>query len=137
MTHFCPADHQVTLSLWGKKSKSHFNKENLNSKKQINKIHYEKSIENIFKTNCKKWINENENKDSDQMFDSFHQIIKECMQYENKKEKINRKKFPVMPWINKNILKQKQELDKVRKKFIKRKTEENERIYKQMKRITI
>ena len=30
------------------------------SKKEINKIHYEKSIENIFKTNWKKWINENE-----------------------------------------------------------------------------
>ena len=54
VTHFCPADHQVTLSLWGKKSKSHFNKENVNSKKHINKIHYEKSVENIFKTNWKK-----------------------------------------------------------------------------------
>ena len=133
VTHFCPADHQVTLSLWGKKSKSHFNKENVNSKKEINKIHYEKSIENIFKINWKKWINENDKKDSDQMFDSFHQTIQQCIQNESKKVKINKKKVPVMPWINKNILKQKQELDKVRKKFIKRKTEDNERNYKKMK----
>ena len=133
VTHFSPADHQVTLGLWGKKSKSHFDNENVNSKKHINKIHYEKSIENIFKTNWKKWIDENDKKDSDQTFDSFHQIIKECIQFEDKKAKVNKKRVPVMPWITKDILKQKQELEKVRKKFIKRKTEQNEKIYKQMK----
>ena len=132
VTHHSPADHQATLSLWGKKSNSHFNKEIIDSKKHVNKIHYEKSTENISKIDWKKWMKDNEKSNSDQTFDSFHQIIKQCMQYQDKK--VNRKKHPIMPWITKDILKQKNELDKVRKKFIKRNTEENEKKYKEMKK---
>ena len=133
-THHCLSDHQMVLSVWGK-PKHTLIEPDTNSLGSHKKLHYEKTNSKIFKVDWKAWVKNQENKDTDETYNSFHDTIQECLVYEREREKINRKKSPLKPWMTNELLNQKRKLDISRKKFLKTKTETNEKEFKKLKNL--
>ena len=131
-THHCPADHQLILSVWGKKSISCSNDEGKidNSKKR--QIHYEKTNTNIFKVNWNKWVEINKEKSTNEVYESFHETIQQCLSFDVRKS--NRKTVPILPWVTTEILKEKRALDIKRKVFLKKRSAHSEKIYRDLKK---
>ena len=69
--------------------------------------------------------------DLNTLYDSFHNIIQNCIVYETTKRKKNE---PKMPYITKTILEHGKKVKNARKKFIKKPTETHENKYKVLKR---
>ena len=110
VTHHSISDHQIVLAKWGKKT---ITSPKESPSKQKEKLHYAKSLENIKKTN---W-NDNENtKDVNEQTNLFITKLKNCLVYETAKPK---RKTPIEPWYNQNLIIEKQKVDKQRKKFLK------------------
>ena len=99
--------------------------------KENKRVHYKKSAYEIQKVDWRKWTQINKNKDLNELYDSFHNTIQNCIRHENSKRKKNE---PKMPYITKAILEQGKSVKKVRKKFIKKPTESNENEYKVQKK---
>ena len=132
-THHSPADHQLILSVWGKKSNTCFNDEGegkIGNKKR--QIHYENTNANIFKINWNQWVEINKEKSTNEVYKSFHETIQQCLSYDERKS--NRKKVPILPWVTTDILKEKRVLDIKRKKFLKKGSAHNEKIYRDLKK---
>ena len=133
-TYHSPADHQLILSVWGKKSITGSNdkgeeKKGNNKKRQI---HYENTNANIFKVNWKKWVEINKEKSTNEAYKSFHETIQQCLSFDVRKS--NRKTVPILPWVTTDILKEKRVLDIKRKIFLKKRSAHNEKIYRDLKK---
>ena len=128
-THYTLADHQGIITSWGAKTKS--KTDEMPREKENKRVHYKKSAYEIQKVDWRKWTQINKNKDLNELYDSFHNTIQNCIRHENSKRKKNE---PKMPYITKAILEQGKSVKKVRKKFIKKPTESNENEYKVQKR---
>ena len=131
VTHYCPCDHQLILSLWGQKAFKSEKSSNL-VKEKGTKLNHNKTIGNIFRYDWRKWMIENNNGSTDSIYNNFHKAIQQCLVHETKK--VNKREIPIMPWMTREILKVKKDLDKVRKKFIRKKTDENEKKFRELKK---
>ena len=127
VTHDMCADHQTILSLWGTVDKSKNPPVRLNVENTTDKIHIEKTIENLKKTNWLNWNASTENLDIDSMYESFHTITKDALVYETAQ---SRKLKPLKNWMTKELLLKRLEVTKMRKKFYKCRTEANEQSFK-------
>ena len=128
-THHTLADHQAIITSWGVKTKTNTvetPKENDNKR-----VHYKKSAKEIQKVDWRNWTQINKKTDLNKLYDSFHNIIQNCIVHENSKSKKNE---PKMPYITQAILAQGKTVKKARKKFLKKTTESNENEYKALKR---
>ena len=129
VTHHQISDHQIVISTWGKKGLTKPQKEQKNTANK-NQIHYEKSSNEIRNINWEAWVNENENKDLETIYKSFNKTIQSCLIY----QKMSKKNTPKMPYITKELLKERNEVQKRRKIFIKKRTERHEQEYKNLKK---
>ena len=116
----CPADHQLIITLWGELIERKKNPSDINSMQQVDQ---QKSLKNMQNVKWKEWIETSKHLDIDTMYNSFHQKIQESLVYESKP---SRKLIPIHKWMSSKILHQKIELDKLRKKFLKKRTKESE-----------
>ena len=91
------------------------NSEIFKVKNKANSLHYKKTIEKINKIDWDDWETANKTSNIDDTYESFNQIIQNCMEYDNKK--INRKNTPIMPWMTQKILKDRLVVEKARKKY--------------------
>ena len=128
-THHTLADHQSIITSWGVKTKT--KTEEMPREKDNKRVHYKKSAKEIQKVDWRKWTQMNKKSDINELYDSFHNIIQNCIIHENCKRKKNE---PKMPYITKAILEQGNTAKKARKKFLKKTTESNENEYKVLKR---
>ena len=128
-THHTLADHQSIITSWGVKTKT--KTEEMPREKDNKRVHYKKSAKEIQKVDWRKWTQMNKKSDINELYDSFHNIIQNCIIHENCKRKKNE---PKMPYITKAILEQGNTVKKARKKFLKKTTESNENEYKVLKR---
>ena len=129
-THHTLADHQSIITSWGVKTKTNTD-EKLVIEKDNKRVHYKKSANEIQKVDWRKWTQMNKNSDLNELYDSFHNIIQNCIIHENSKKKNNE---PKMPYITIAILEQGKTVKKARQKFLKKTTESNENEYKALKR---
>ena len=117
VTYHSLSDHLVVLGVFDKVTDK---KEKVIKKQTItNKIHYSNSLEKINKINWMQWISDNKSYDIDTVYNSFHDIIQESTVFESKK--INKKKSPVCPWMDQNLLDKKRKMEIARRKFLKKK----------------
>ena len=130
VTHHSMADHQTVITCWGHKSKNTKQKTTKENNQYEEKIHYKKSLELINKVDWKDWIQQNKTKELNEMYESFHETIQSCIVHEIQSQ---RKKKDPMPYITKEITDQRKKQEKARKKFLKKRTETNEKIYKTLK----
>ena len=79
-----------------------------------------------------KWISEHELSDIDTAYDSFHNIIQEKTVFESKR--INKKRTPICPWMDKTLLNKKRQMEIARKKFLRRNNAVNETEYRALKK---
>ena len=100
-THHTIADHQSIITSWGAKTKS--KTDEMLREKENKRVHYKKSAYEIQKVDWRKWTQINKNKDLNELYDSFHNTIQNCIRHENSKRKKNE---PKMPYITKAILEQ-------------------------------
>ena len=137
VSHFCVADHQAVVACWGLKTNKASNNEIIDNNdpntepKAKSSINYPKTVDNIRKTDWKKWETDIANCTVEQMYGSFEEIIKNCIVNVEKKTK-NRESNK--PYVTKEILEQKTIVEKARKKFLKKNNEENEIEFKTLKR---
>ena len=126
--HEAITDHQTVFSLFkSKKTKA----KDSNEQNESKRIHQLKTIENFQKIDWKNWIDSTKNLDIDTMYNSFHDIVQESLVFEPKQP---RKFVPLQEWMTKTILQQKFLLEKARKKFIKKRSFDNEIAYKKLKK---
>ena len=125
VTHQAISDHQITISTLGK---TNTNKSELPRHKQIKtEIDVNETIKNIKSTNWSTWMTDNNLKDLEPMYNSFHQNIqKSLVLYQT----VKRKKRNNQPFYNEELREMRNMLTKKRKKFLKSPTAENERVYK-------
>ena len=131
-THHCPADHQLILSVWGKKSNKADSNDESGNKVKKRQIHYENTNKNIFKVNWSEWVETNKGKSTNEAYKAFHETIQSCLSFDERKS--NKKTTPILPYITTEILKEKRALDIKRKKFLKKNTAHNEKIYRDLKK---
>ena len=98
-------------------------------KESRERIHIDKTIENLQKINWLDWNERTANLDIDDTYDSFHEIINSSVVQEKIK---SRKLKPTKKWMTKELLIKRLEVAKVRKKFFKNRNKTNENIYKEM-----
>ena len=96
-----------------------------------NKIHYAKTLDNIYNTDWNDWIEMHKNNDIDVVYNSFHSLFQSKIVLETRKA--NRKK-PIQPWMTYEILGKKRKMDIDRKRFLKNRKESNEIKYKTSKK---
>ena len=119
--------HQNILSIFGEKDKGKQNSSNNVS--TGDRVHIDKTIEKLKKVDWKLWDEQTKNLDIDNTYDSFQNIIKNSQKYQKVKScKIK----PLKNWMTKNLLMQRLEVAKARKKFYNSRTEANENLYKSM-----
>ena len=119
--------HQTILSIFGEKDKGKQNSSNNVS--TGDRVHIDKTIEKLKKVDWKLWDEQTKNLDIDNTYDSFQNIIKNSQKYQKVKScKIK----PLKNWMTKNLLMQRLEVAKARKKFYNSRTEVNENLYKSM-----
>ena len=119
--------HQTILSIFGEKDKGKQNSSNNVS--TWDRVHIDKTIEKLKKVDWKLWDEQTKNLDIDDTYDSFQNIIKNSQKYQKVKScKIK----PLKNWMTKNLLMQRLEVAKARKKFYNSRTEANENLYKSM-----
>ena len=119
--------HQTILSIFGEKDKGKQNSSNNVS--TGDRVHIDKTIEKLKKVDWKLWDEQTKNLDIDNTYDSFQNIIKNSQKYQKVKScKIK----PLKNWMTKNLLMQRLEVAKARKKFYNSRTEANENLYKSM-----
>ena len=128
-THHTLADHQSIITSWGVKTKT--NTTELPKENDTKRVHYKKSAKQIQKVDWRNWTQINKKSDLNTLYDSFHNIIQNCIVYETTKRKKNE---PKMPYITKTILEHGKKVKNARKKFIKKPTETHENKYKVLKR---
>ena len=85
-THHTLADHQSIITSWGVKTKTNTD-EKLVIEKDNKRVHYKKSANEIQKVDWRKWTQMNKNSDLNELYDSFHNIIQNCIIHENSKKK--------------------------------------------------
>ena len=128
--HHRISDHQAVLTCFNKPKKNKREQSKIqltNETNNITKIHYKQSAEAIEKINWKEWMTNNKNKNTHQLYDSLDKTIQSCIKRVKKgtkKEKVE------MPYITKTVINLRQNTEKARKKFIKKRTENNEKNYK-------
>ena len=125
------ADHQMILTTWGKNKKQSPNIEQEIKNETRNHLHYKKTLINWQKIDWKEWMKESEKMDINKTYELFNEKIKNSLVYE---KKLPKKLIPRQPWMTQTLLVQKCQLDKLRKKFLKATTEENENEFKKEKR---
>ena len=89
------------------------------------------TLSNLRNFNWNDWTEKTKGLDVNTTFNLFQGAIQSSLQYESKKA---RKMTPIQPWMTQKILQQRLELEKLRKRFFKKKTERNEASYKTSKR---
>ena len=109
------ADHLMTLATWGAKPQE--NRTSNVKEKDTNVVDQQKSLSNVQKIDWRKWIDEAKDLKTDDLYNDFHHKIQECLEFEVKKPA---KLLPIQPWMKESILRQKIELEKLRKIFIKK-----------------
>ena len=127
VTHEMCADHQTVIGIWGIKERQ--TKKQKVLKESRERIHIDKTIENLQKINWLDWNERTANLDIDDTYDSFHEIINSSVVQEKIK---SRKLKPTKKWMTKELLIKRLEVAKVRKKFLKNRNKTNENIYKEM-----
>ena len=125
--HEMCADHQTILSTFGEKDISKQNSSKAVS--TVDRVHMDKTIENLKKVDWKLWDEQTKNLNIDDTYDSFQNIIKNSLELQKVK---SRKMKPLKNWMTTNLLMQRLEVAKARKKFYKSRTEANENLYKSM-----
>ena len=130
VSHFQISDHQIIFTLWGERAKNRPGKSD-EMNKIIKKLHYKNTVTNLRNFNWNYWSEKTKDLDVNATFNSFQEAIQSSMQYESKKA---RKMTPIQPWMTQKILQQRLQLEKLRKKFLKKKTETNEASYKTSKK---
>ena len=129
VTYHSLSDHLVILCVFDRV----INKTEKNiDKRNVDKIHYSKSLDNIKKFDWMKWISEHELSDIDTAYDSFHNINQEKTVFESKR--INKKRTPICPWMDKTLLNKKRQMEIARKKFLRRNNAVNETKYRALKK---
>merc|ERR1712062_231165 len=99
---------------------------NRNSKQNSQKIILDEgnSVNNINNYNWTSWIEKHENSNVNEASENLTKVLEDLMIF---KEIKSRKKRPKKPWYTFELMKQKSELDKKRKTFLKDSSEKNEK----------
>ena len=125
------ADHQMIATFWGKKSFNKNFKNDQNSSNINETIHFSKTLKNIQSINWNEWQVLSDDSSVDDIYNSFHSKMQQSLVFEKKKTK---KKFQSQPWFTNDILTQKKQVEKARKKFLKKADQHNEITYRILKK---
>ena len=125
------ADHQLVASFWGGNPNSKKANNNETANKINETIHFSQTLANLEKINWNEWENVSHDLSVNELYESFNTKIQQSLAYEKNKSK---KKKKSQPWYTKEIQNLKKQLDKKRKKFLKKSDEHNENEYKILKR---
>ena len=125
-THHRIADHQTVVAAYKEIKKNLYKGKNSNSKQNSQKIilDEENSVNNINNYNWTSWIEKHENSNVNEASENLTKVLEDLMIF---KEIKSRKKRPKKPWYTFELMKQKSELDKKRKTFLKDSSEKNEK----------
>ena len=126
VTHMSLSDHQIIITSYGTKSQK--TTRTNNSVNNSQKIDIEKTKQNICKHNWSKWMDNHLNANLNEAYDSFHEVIQTSLVRQQPKQ---RKAKNHQPFYNNQIKRLKVSLEKIRKKFLKKPTIENETMYKE------
>ena len=125
------ADHQLIIGIWGNTIKvNDMSKERKSWQNIRKKLDYKKNQNNLEKVNWTEWINLTNNLHVNELYNSFRDIIRSSMTFENQ---CSRKLRPKKSWMTKEILVFKLEVNKARIKFIKKPSDSNEQAFKLLK----
>ena len=125
VTHEAISDHQVLITSLGQKT--HKTPTNCPTTLQ-QKLDITETERKIKSLSWKTWLIENQNNDLETTYNSFHKTIQSCVTLQQKKP---RKKKPNQPFFNNNLAQMRKILQKKRKTFLKKQTEETENEYRE------
>ena len=125
------ADHQMIATCWGKKSLVDNTKNSSNGNYMKRAIHYSKTLEKLNQIDWQNWHESSNDQTVNEMYNSFNSKMQESLVFETKKM---RKSKQSQPWFTKEIFDLKKEVEKARKKFLKKSDHFNENEYKNLKR---
>ena len=100
--HESISDHQIQICMFDHAQKNKMKQEN---RVNIDKIHIEKTLDNIKNIDWVDWESQQSNLNIDCTYESFHSIIQQSMVFQ--KHKTNKYKCPEQKWMTVEILKKK------------------------------
>ena len=127
VTHFMISDHLGIISCWGNK-KTRKKSKIIKNPVENNLVHCKNTAEKIKKVDWEKWSKENQNKSANEMYRSLKETMDKCIEKSNNRRV--RKGRSIQPYVNNKLLKLGENLEKARKKFLNSRSENNENVYK-------
>lgn len=118
------ADHQAIEASFGH---SGFEANMTKTRKFID---VEATNDSLSKLDWRNWIKEHLKSNVDEAFNDLHDQITKALEF--KSLAVSRRKSPIMPWFNKDLVNIRNEVLKARQKFMKCKNEKNEILFKNL-----